>query len=136
MQVFLDPLFAAHPDVKVVQFGYTVLGYGNIRDEFLPCNLLAPAMYTSCVDGFNGVNKTCANEEFLSLQLAVEQLSVIYPDNHVSVNIAGALQVAGGVESARIDSPNMGEFSPSEFFRGGGCIHANDAGYTDDTGAL
>ena len=106
-----------------------ILGYGSLLEEGLPCNLLGQALYfPDCTNGLSGLNKTCANEQFMTLQVAHRKLAEIYP-NYFAAEIIGATQVGGGVEGAEVGNPNMAEFSPSYLYRGGGCIHANDEGY-------
>jgi len=84
-RIFLDVLFEAHPDIKVVQFPYDILNFQSF-------NLLCNALGTMFFNGYCGLipSKRCSNELFMRLHDYVEKVSSYY-DNHHSVNLVGAL---------------------------------------------
>jgi len=118
-KTFLDPLFAANPNIRVLQFGYDILTFS----KGLICPALGALVLPKCK-----LNTTCINSQFLKLQYDyVESLNKVYP-RHDSVDILGTLQVAGNVPGASIGHPNLARYSPDNLMQSN-CIHPNDAGF-------
>lgn len=119
---FLDIAFEAHPDVKIVQFGYELLDWETNNPV---CNILGwQASKEYC-----GIFPTreCQNELLTNIQTQyVDKLSSFYP-NHYSVNLLGTLQAAEGVPGAAIGQPNLAEKSPTKFMDPS-CIHLTEEG--------
>lgn len=116
---FLEPMWHDHPDVNVVQFGYDIL----IFNHWAECALIGEAILPDC-----GLNTTCRNSQFRRLQYEyVDVLTKSYP-NHHAVDIAGAMQKAGGDNHADIGAPDLTKYSPYKFMQSN-CIHANDIGF-------
>lgn len=124
-QTFLDPLFEAHPDVRVVQFGYDIMGW----DKNSICKNKARKIFWNCTDPTSSTEGTaCANEQFYTIQTQyVEGLSQLY-DNHDAINLIGSLQKAGGIEDADVAEPNDDFYSPADLIQSN-CIHATDEGF-------
>jgi len=118
-KIFLDPLFAAFPNIRVVQFGYDILTFS----KGIICPALGEIVLPKCK-----LNATCINTNFLQLQTGyVESLNKFYP-NHDSLNILGTMQAAGGVPGASVGHPNLSRYSPDNLMQTN-CIHPNDAGF-------
>lgn len=125
-EIFYDPLFEAHPDIKVVQFGYDILFWDYVLDG---CVLTANQIFKRCGKHSEANFTICANNLFYNLQHAVETLASKY-EQLTSVNLLGSMQAAGNVPNATVGKPNSNYFSPNEFtgptrF----CLHANDKGF-------
>lgn len=120
-KVFLDPAFAAFPDANVVQFGYDIL----IFNHFPTCGIKGLLLMPDCKG-----QTTCVNTNFRHLQTDyVNQLgSYGGYKNHVPIDIAGAMQKAGGVAGADVGKPVLSQYSPYKFMQSN-CIHANDEGF-------
>ena len=117
-RAFLDPLFAAHPSIQVVQFGYDIVQFGMSAT----CRTLGNDLFPDC----NG-DYTCMNNEMYALQYDyVDVLSSNYTSNHVSLNLLGTLQAS---RPAQVPAPypNAAYFSPAELMND--CIHPNDDGF-------
>jgi len=124
---YLDPLFAAYPNMTVVGFGYEIFSWGTLEEEGRACNDQAEGIFgPECTA--DGLDKKCANEMWLNLHDVHRTLADKYT-NYFTAEIMGTLQTAGGVPGASVGSPNLEEFSSPVYFEGGGCIHANDKGY-------
>lgn len=118
---FLDPLFKANPNVKVVQFGYDILTFGK--------GIICPAMGALILPACK-LNTTCINTQFVRLQYEyVAALDKKYP-RHNSVNILGTLQAAGKIPGASTGHPNLAYYSPDNLMQEN-CIHPNDQGFLD-----
>jgi len=118
-KIFLDPLFAAYPNIRVLQFGYDILTFS----KGIICPALGEIVLPKCK-----LNATCINSNFLQLQFGyVEALNKLYP-NHDSVNILGTMQAAGHVAGASVGHPNLAHYSPDQYMQSN-CIHPNDAGF-------
>jgi lysophospholipase L1-like esterase len=116
---FLDPLFKANPNIKVVQFGYDIMTFG----KGIICPIMGEAILPKC-----NLNTTCINTQFVRLQSEyVAALDKKYP-RHNTVNILGTLQAAGNVPGASTGHPNLAYYSPSNLMQEN-CIHPNDQGF-------
>lgn len=119
-QIILDPLFAAYPNIQVIQFGYDILTFSK---GFL-CPIFGEAIFPACQ-----LNTTCINTQFTHLQTDyVEGMSKIYPNNHHSVDLRGTMQAAEGIPGASIGHPNLAYYSPDDLMQDN-CIHPNDKGF-------
>jgi len=115
--IFLRPLFAANPNVRVVQFGYDILTF-----SMGICPLVGLGLFPQC----NG-NTRCMNTNFIRLQHDyVEKLSELFPQ-HDSVNLLGSMQRAAGVPGADVGRPNLDFYTPDAYMND--CIHASSLGY-------
>lgn len=121
-QEFLDPLFEAHPDVRVVQFGYDIMAWDKCKEK-------AKGLFWSCPDSSSAEGTACVNEQTSITQKYVEILSQQY-DNHDAIDLRGSLQKAGGIDDADVGEPNESFYSPADLFGDGDdCIHPNDKGF-------
>ncbi|MGM0576483.1 MAG: GDSL-type esterase/lipase family protein [Myxococcota bacterium] len=120
IRVMLDALFAVHPDVRVVMFGYDyvnfeqsqeciALGLAYFKDKATP--QINEAMY----QGVHAVQQGIADD---------------YANVTYVPSVLGTLQVAGGIAGA----PNPLLPSPSEYMSD--CIHPTSEGYSLILGAL
>ncbi|MDP2308899.1 MAG: SGNH/GDSL hydrolase family protein [Pseudomonadota bacterium] len=111
----LDALFAAHPDVKVVSFGYDFVNFEQSQE----CILTAWTYFgTSITTGQ-------VNQYFLDqIGGTLAGIAADYPNFTYTDTVWGALQEAGGVSGA----PNVYLPSPSSYMSD--CIHPTSAGYT------
>ncbi|MBW1880262.1 MAG: MYXO-CTERM sorting domain-containing protein [Deltaproteobacteria bacterium] len=111
----LDDLFAVHPDVKVVLFGYDFLNFEQSTD----CIALAFSVFGQ------DITTPQVNAIFL---LEVGAVQATLAEDHPNVtyvdSVWGTLQAAGGVPGA----PNADLPSPEAYFSD--CIHPNSTGYT------
>eukprot|EP01062_Namystynia_karyoxenos_P009256 TRINITY_DN13269_c0_g1_i1.p1 TRINITY_DN13269_c0_g1~~TRINITY_DN13269_c0_g1_i1.p1 ORF type:complete len:289 (+),score=110.09 TRINITY_DN13269_c0_g1_i1:81-869(+) len=106
-----------NPKVRVVAFGYDLMGLGSIIGQ-----LLARTVLPDCKgDAF------CTNSNFLQLQVVVDELAAQH-DNFDSVNLLGSLQAWRGVEGAAVGQPVLSQFSPSDTFDASS-IHPTADGY-------
>jgi len=114
-RTFLDPLFADHPTVKIVQFGYDVVNF----DKGIMCRTLGRSIFPECRGDIG-----CSNREMYNLQTAVEMISGYY-DRHTSVNLLGTMQKASGEVPGPY--PNDDYYTPADLMRD--CIHPNSEGF-------
>mmetsp|Transcript_42862 Transcript_42862/g.68778 ORF Transcript_42862/g.68778 Transcript_42862/m.68778 type:complete len:266 (+) Transcript_42862:17-814(+) len=113
-QTFLNPLFAAHPTIQVVQFGYDI---PNL-DE----NVLCRSIGKDIIDGCNGT-ASCINPQFVKVQyLYVDQMAKIYPNNVNAVNLLGSLQAQDEYPGVNITNPDLSKWSPKDLMEDN-CIH-------------
>ena len=112
IRAMLDGLFAVHPDVNVVMFGYDFVNF-----EMSPECIALGLAY------FHGLATPDINQIFLDDIGEVQRRIAEDYENVTYVDVWGTLQQAGGIPGA----PNVYRPSPSEFM--GDCIHANDEGY-------
>ena len=118
-RVFLDPVVAAYPNVKIFQFGYDILNFG----ENLECIAMGTALFPSCHD-----NAECVNTQFVKIQHDyVEKLSQNYTQ-HTALDILGTLQHAGNDTKATPGNPDLTTWSPKELMEDN-CIHASQEGF-------
>jgi lysophospholipase L1-like esterase len=115
LRVMLDAHFAAHPDVKVVMFGYDFVNFEQSEE----CILTAWTYFGT------SITSAQVNQYFLDqVGGTLAAIGADYP-NFTYVDTAwGALQAAGGVAGA----PNVLFPSPSEYMSD--CIHPTSEGYT------
>lgn len=115
LRAMLDALLAAHPDVKVVSFGYDFVNFEQSQE----CILTAWTYFgTSITTGL-------VNEYFLAdIGGTLEAVAADYPNFTYVESVWGTLQEAGGVAGA----PNVLLPSPSEYMSD--CIHPTSEGYT------
>jgi len=122
-KVFLDIALAAHPNVKIVQFGYDLL---NWKNNNILCTIMGTTLTSASCGSFPSIQ--CQNELIAQIQyLYVDEISKYYPQ-HYSVDMLGTLQAAAGVSGATIGSPAWAENSPAQYMDAT-CIHLNPAGY-------
>lgn len=116
---FLDPVVEAYPDIKIFQFGYDILNFG----QNLECIAMGTALFPSCHD-----NAECINTEFVKIQHDyVEVLSQNYTQ-HTALNILGTLQHAGHDQAASVGNPDLKNWSPKNLMEDN-CIHASQTGF-------
>ena len=125
---FLKPLFAAHNTIKVVQFGYDILGW----DKNFVCEAQGRRVFWECG---GSANATCANRLFYNVQRGVEALSASLaaagtarPGQHTAVDLRGSMQAGAGTPGASAGHPVDALYSPKDMMQGNS-IHANDKGY-------
>jgi lysophospholipase L1-like esterase len=122
---FIEPLFKAVPNIKVVQFGYDILFW-----DYFECTATATAIFGKHCGKHGSANFTvCANHLMFQVQDAIVSLAANYTQL-TAPNLMGSLQKAGGISAADIGKPNDKFFSPNKYtgptkF----CLHANDEGY-------
>ena len=120
-KAFLDPAVAAFPDANIVQFGYDIL----LFDHYFGCKIKGELLFPGCK------GKTdCVNTNFRHLQTDYVEKLAAYGGykNHVPLDLAGAMQKAGGVAGADIGKPVLSQYSPYKMMQSN-CIHANDEGF-------
>ena len=118
-RTFLDPVVEAYPNVKIFQFGYDILNFG----ENLECIAMGTALFPSCHD-----NAECVNTQFVKIQHDyVEKLSQNYTQ-HTALNILGTLQHAGNDPQATPGNPDLAKWSPKDLMEDN-CIHASQDGF-------
>jgi|TARA_B110000208_G_C11657980_1_gene390527 lysophospholipase L1-like esterase len=115
---FVAPALAAYPNLRVVQFGYDILGFG----KNLVCEALAVALIPGCAG-----NTTCFNSEFIKLQSDyVDKFAAALPSGLGSrfdaVRLLGTLQASEHVGAASIGRPDLAKFSPNDLMQEN-CIH-------------
>lgn len=101
----LDKIAEVNPKLRVVSFGYDLLGFGSIVG-----NVLSRSILPDC----NG-KAECLNSDFENIQTAFDNLAKS-KSNFDSVNLLGSLQTAAGVPGAAVGAPALGEFSPSSLY--------------------
>ena len=100
-QAFLDPLFADHPQLQVVQFGYDVPNLG----ENVLCRQIGQEIIYGCND-----TASCINPQFVKIQyLYVDELSKMYPKQLTSVNLLGSLQAQDNHPVLTVTNPALTE---------------------------
>jgi len=110
----LDALFAVHPDVKVVLFGYDFLNFEQSTD----CITMAFWVFG------DDITTPRVNAIFLDEVGAVQAaVAADYPQVTYVDSVWGTLQAAGGVPGA----PNPDLPSPAAYFAD--CIHPDHTGY-------
>ncbi|MDP2313050.1 MAG: SGNH/GDSL hydrolase family protein [Pseudomonadota bacterium] len=111
----LDALFAEHPDVKVVSFGYDFVNFEQSQE----CILTAWTYFGT------SITTAQVNQSFLDeIGGTLAGIAEDYPNFTYTDTAWGALQEAGGVAGA----PNVYLPSPSGYMSD--CIHPTSAGYT------
>ncbi len=121
IRTMLDALFARHPDIKVVFFGYDFPNF----EQSTTCIQLAWQYFGT------SVTTPTVNRIFLDAIGAVQAgVAAGYPNVTYVPDVWGTLQKAGGVAGA----PNPLFPSPSKYMAD--CIHANHSGYLLIHGAL
>eukprot|EP01059_Diplonema_ambulator_P011602 TRINITY_DN215_c0_g1_i1.p1 TRINITY_DN215_c0_g1~~TRINITY_DN215_c0_g1_i1.p1 ORF type:complete len:257 (+),score=94.13 TRINITY_DN215_c0_g1_i1:49-819(+) len=120
MDTILAAINTTNPNVRVVGFGYDILGCGKGNGV---CDLVPHALYPHC-EG----NITCFNLQFENLQYVWDNLSKThsYVD---SVNLLGSIQAGGGDPNATVGHPDLAKFSPNDLMQIN-CIHPNDKGFS------
>lgn len=114
LRTMLDTLFAAHPDVMVVSFGYDFVNFEQSQE----CILTAWTYFgTSITTGQ-------VNQYFLDdIGGTLAAIEADYPNFTYVDSVWGTLQTAGGVPGA----PNVLLPSPAEYMSD--CIHPTREGY-------
>lgn len=118
---FVQPALDKYPKVQVVQFGYDILNF----DETYLCEGMGDLIVPQCIG-----NITCFNSHFQGAiqKSIIEGVAAVNPRHH-AVNIAGALQQAGGVPGASIGHPVLSRFTPPQLMQPN-CIHPSfDRGF-------
>ena len=111
-----DPIFAKHPDIKIVQFGYDLMNFA--KNVF--CRTLGFEVIHGCDD-----LARCINPQFIKIQeLYVDKIGGMY-EGVTSVNLLGSLQTYENVSDASIGSPNLKQWSPADLMMDN-CIHPTD----------
>jgi MYXO-CTERM domain-containing protein len=115
LRAMLDGLYAEHPDIQVVAFGYDFVNFEQSQE----CILTAWAYFgTSITTGQ-------VNQYFLDdVGGTLESVEADYPNFTYVDSVWGTLQAAGGVPGA----PNVLLPSPSEYMSD--CIHPTSEGYS------
>jgi len=113
----LDEVKKVNPQLRVVGFGYDLLGFGTILG-----NILSRAILPDCSG-----NAQCVNSEFLSIQSVYDRLGET-KSNFDVLNLLGSLQAHAGVQGAAVGSPVLSEFSPNNLFDAT-AIHPTAEGY-------
>lgn len=124
MHTVLDAIFRANPKVKVVGFGYDILGLDKLVCKWVPI-----ALFPQCIHGerkFNHTSIECFNTEFVKMQAVWDDLAKEYP-NVESINLLGTLQAAGGNTKASTGHPDLGSWGPAKYTELN-CEHATRTG--------
>jgi len=113
---FLDPAFAAFPNLKLVTFFYDLTNNNDLCANLVarnPCH----------------GNRTCIAYNSVRWQANYESMvQKLYPNNVVVIDILGTLQVAGHVAGASIGNPSLKQLSPPDLMESN-CIHPNAKGW-------
>lgn len=121
----LERVKAANPKVRVVGFGYDIMGLGKLP----ACPLIAPEIMPQCKDkvahpeGF----VHCFNQQFLKIQgvwdtMATTEAGLGIVDR---VNLLGTLQAHNGDAKASIGHPDLDKWGPSNLYQIN-CIHPSE----------
>jgi len=113
----LDEIKKVNPQLRVVGFGYDLLGFGSILG-----NILSRAILPDC----SGTAQ-CVNSEFLNIQSVYDRLGET-KSNFDVLNLLGSLQAHGGVARAGVGSPVLDQWSPNNLFDPT-AIHPTREGY-------
>jgi len=121
---FLDPVYQARPDLRIVQLGYDLIdmcddtiggGGGNCEDT------QAESTFAFCIE------TSCHNTQFMKLQQYVDRLQEIYPPPFYTVlNFYGVMQDASGAVPG--PHPNVNYCTPKNYMHD--CSHPRSVGYT------
>lgn len=112
-KAFLDPLVAAYPDIKIVQFGYDIPQLGE--------NALCRSIGETIIDGCNDT-ASCINPQFVKIQsLYVDQLGQDYKQL-TAVNLLGSLQAQDNYPGVSVTNPDLTKWSPADLMETN-CIH-------------
>lgn len=124
MHNVLDAIFKVNPKVKVIGFGYDILGLDKVTCQWVP-NTLFP----QCKNGepkFNRTKIECFNTQFIRMQGVWEELAEAYP-NVQTINLLGTLQAAGGNTKASTGHPDLSSWGPDKYTELN-CEHATRMG--------
>jgi len=123
-RVFYDPVFAARPDIHIVQFGYDLV---DMCDDTQPggggnCeNTQAQSTFAFCID------TDCHNTEWMKLQEYVDRIQAVYPPSFFTgLRIYGLMQRDSGQVPA--PHPNVNYCTPKTYMHD--CAHPRSVGYT------
>lgn len=101
----LDEVRRTNPDVKVVSFGYDLLGFGSLVGQVLSRSILPDCSGKA----------DCVNPAFLNIQSVFDSLAQS-KSNFDSINLLGSLQAFRDVPGAAVGVPVLTEFSPNNMF--------------------
>lgn len=123
LRMSLDPLFAMHPHIQLLVFGYEI-----IELDGLLCGIMGLALMPECAGDARCMNggPGLAFAGTYALQEAADELQNLYPANVVSLDTRGAMQEASGTVAPPF--PNLDEFTPNAMMND--CIHPNYSGYS------
>ncbi len=114
LRMMFDGLFAVHPDIKVVLFGYDFVNF----EQSVDCILTAFQIFGT------DVTTRKVNEIFLAEVGAVQaRVAADYPQVTYIPDVWGTLQAAAGVPNA----PDVNLPSPKRYYAD--CIHPTAEGY-------
>jgi len=116
MVTIIEAIHKDSPKVRVLGFGYDILGMGKLPI----CPPLARGIFPQCIDAAEGFN-TCFNTQFVRIQAMWEELAQTY-DYVDTVSMLGTLEAAGGDTSASTGKPDLAKFSPNDLMQSN-CIH-------------
>eukprot|EP01083_Nonionella_stella_P211169 763811_1 len=117
-QAFLDPLVKAHPNIKIVQFGYDIPNLG----ENALCRNIGENIIYGCND-----TASCINPQFVKIQyLYVDALPALYPQL-TSINLLGSLQLQDKYAGVTLTHPDLTKWSPADLMESN-CIHPTRVG--------
>jgi len=116
MITIIESIHKDSPKVRVLGFGYDILGMGKLPI----CPPLARGIFPQCIDAAEGFN-TCFNTQFVRIQAMWEELAQTY-DYVDTVSMLGTLEAAGGDTSASTGKPDLAKFSPNSLMQTN-CIH-------------
>jgi len=101
----LDEVKRVNPQLRVVGFGYDLMGFGSIIG-----NVLSRAILPACNGGAQ-----CVNSDISLLQGVYDTLGAAKTNFDV-VNLLGSLQAHVGVAGAAVGSPVLDQWSPNNLF--------------------
>eukprot|EP01006_Ploeotia_vitrea_P055811 TRINITY_DN68034_c10_g1_i1.p1 TRINITY_DN68034_c10_g1~~TRINITY_DN68034_c10_g1_i1.p1 ORF type:complete len:257 (-),score=8.83 TRINITY_DN68034_c10_g1_i1:517-1287(-) len=117
---FLDPLFKAHPNIKVVQFGYDILD----MDKLPLCPAYGIALMPKCKD-----KPLCFNTYFSELQTRyVNKMPSLYPGKFDAIDLRGSMQQYNRDPGVTPGHPNLARYSPGHLLEDN-CIHPTSEGF-------
>jgi len=119
MHKIVETAHVANPSVRIVGFGYDLLGLDA-------CPKSALVEVPQCQRGNQTSSAPCLNRLLKRLQDIWSGLAKTY-DYVDAIDLRGSLQAARGYKSAGVGSPDLTRFSPSDLYRD--CIHPTDEGY-------
>jgi len=121
---FLDPVYQARPDLKIVQFGYDVIDFcdDSISGGGGDCEASQGRFtFAFCFE------TSCHNTQFIKLQQYVDRLQEIYPPPfYNALNLFGLMQRSSG--NVPGPYPNVNYCTPKSWMFD--CSHPKSSGYT------
>jgi len=128
MEKILEAVKDANPSIRVIGFGYDVLG----MDKLPLCPPVALELFPQCAHapegGSGAAYIACWNKQFTRIHTdGWEQFAQKY-DHVDTVNLLGSLQASEGDPEAALGKPNLNKWSPKDLMQAN-CIHPTAKGF-------